>query len=118
MRIPRCAPPWLMTTAQNLIRAGKESPGITNYAWVDTWDMALFWVHTRVFRVLAYRCENTVSESMQMQLLDAFSRACDMKLVSIVEETELSAICFFGGVPPEVELATLDFSAMDITRRK
>jgi len=105
-----------MEIARNLVQGGARNPGTVNYAWVASWNAALYWIQAPAFSVLAYRGENPIDDAMQMQLLDAFSRNSKKKLVAIVNETEISAFCFFGGVPSNVQLATLDFAAMDITR--
>ena len=117
MKIPRCAAPWLVVIAKNLVQAGSENPGIPNLAWIQNWKVALHWMQTPTFSVLAYYSEGNFDEAMQMQLLDAFSRCSRKRLVSIVNETEISALCFFGGAPPSVQLPTLDFKAMDELRK-
>lgn len=116
MRIPRCAPHWLLQTAQSMVNAGAQSKNITQTAWLDSWQMSLRWRQGPTFSALAYMTNGPFNDTMQMQLLDAFSRACKKKLVSIVDETPRSAVCFFGGVPDNIQLATLDFAKMDITK--
>lgn len=118
MKIPRCATPDMMKRAKNMVKAGLENQGLTTYAWVETWKVALYWLKAPTFCALAYYSEGPFDDSMQMQILDAFSRSSGKSLVTIVNETDTSAVCFFGGVPSNVQLATLDFKAMDITKMK
>ncbi len=118
MRIPRCAPAWLLKTAQTMVASGSNSLSETQAGWIESWQTALRWKQAKTFSALAYYTEGPFDDTMQTQLLDAFSRTSKRKLVAIVDETEHSAICFFGGVPANVELATLDFKQMDITKPK
>lgn len=116
MKIRRCAHPWLMQTARVLVASGKRSPKQLQYTWLPSWNTGVYWMYSPAFSAMAYRSTNVVDDPMQMQLLDAFHRTSQKNLVAIVEETPSSAICFFGGAPLDVELASLDFDAMDITR--
>ena len=61
-----------MRIADHLVQAGRENPGQKNLDWAPTWETALIWIHTPAYSVLAYRAEDTVDETMQLQLLDAF----------------------------------------------
>lgn len=116
MKIRRCAHPWLMQTARVLVDAGRRFPKQTQYTWLPTWNMGVYWLYSPAYSAMAYRSTNVVDDAMQMQLLDAFHRVCKKNLVAIVEETKHSAMCFYGGAPLGVELASLDFEAMDVTR--
>lgn len=116
MKIRRCAHPWLVQSARVLVETGRRHPREMQYTWLSNWSMGVYWLFTPAWSALAYRSTRTVDASMQMQLLDAFHQTCKKNLVTLVGETPNSAICFFGGAPLDVELATLDFEAMDITR--
>jgi hypothetical protein len=114
VKITRRAAPWLVAIAKNLVAAAAENPGVTNFVWLENWNLSLRWVQAPTFCALAYYCEGHFDENMKMEILDAFSRGCKKKLVTISHESEISGICFFGGAPLHVDLATLDFDAMKI----
>ncbi len=116
MKKTRRAAPWLLKIAQNLVHAGAQNPGMTNFTWVENWKVALHWIQTRTFCALAYTCDAQFDDNMKLEIIDAFSRSCKKKLVTIARETEVSGICFFGGAPLNVNLATLDFDAMKLAQ--
>ncbi len=117
MKITSHAAPWLLNIAKNLVKSGAENPGVTNFTWLQTWNVSLRWVQAPTFCAMAYYGEGNFDENMKMQIIDAFSRSCKKKLVTIANETSVSGICFFGGAPLNVDLATLDIEAMKIDRR-
>lgn len=114
MRIPRCAQPWLMDIAGNLVQAGCESPESTHYTWIESWRVALYWKHTRTYSALAFIAEKPVDSSQKTQIMDAFARCCKRKLVNIAKQTPGSGICFFGGVPMNVPMCTPDYDRMRV----
>ena len=113
MKIPLRAPAWLKPIVNRLVEQARRVPGQRTYSWIETWQVALHWMHTPTYSILFYQRDGEMDETMQMQILDAFSRSSKRSLVSIVEETGNTAFCFFGGVPSCVQMATLQFSTVE-----
>ncbi len=109
MKIPRCAPPWLMTLARSMVRAGFQSPTMTNFTWIPHWNTAVRWIHYPTYSVLEYQCSGEMDRAMRNQIMDAFTRACQKKLIAVVEQTEVSAICYYGGAPSHIQLGEVKF---------
>lgn len=110
------APAWLLRYAKTLVENGSKYPGQVQYTWLGNWQTGLYWIYSPAYSLLAYRCTAQFDEAMQGQLIDAFSRCSHKRLVTIVPQATGSALCFLGGAPLNIQLATLDFEAMDITR--
>lgn len=113
MKIPRNAPFWLKQIIQRMVDMGLQQPGAKTISHIDSWDVTLYWLHLPQYSVLLYQCEGTVDEKMQMDMLDAVEKCSKRNLVTIVDETQSSAFCFFGGAPDCVEIATMNFAKMD-----
>ncbi len=116
MKIPRCAPSWLMNIAHDLVKAGSENPGVANLSWIPNWNIALHWIQQPGYGVLDYHGDTAVDDMMQKQILDALSRASQKKLVTIENQTPTSAVCFFGGAPADIKLDGFDIKNMNINR--
>jgi len=112
MKVPRCAPSWLMSIARDLIRAGGENPGAANLSWIANWNVALHWIQQPTYCALSYQCDGELDDSMRMQIMDAFSRSSQKKLVTVVHKTPVSAVCFFGGAPANIQLDGFEFERL------
>lgn len=112
MQIPRNAPHWLKQLIQRMVDMGLQHPGAKTIFTIENWDITLYWLHLPQYSVLFYKREGVVDENMQMDMLDAVVKCSKRNLVSIVDETESTAFCFFGGAPDCIEIATMNFSKM------
>lgn len=112
MKVPRCAPAWLMAIAQDLIKAGAGSPGVAALGWIPNWNVALHWIQHPTYCALSYQCDGDLDDAMRNQIMDAFARGSQKKLVAVADRTTVSAICFYGGAPSTIPLDTFDFEKL------
>jgi hypothetical protein len=49
---------------------------------------------------------------MRMQIMDAFSRGSQKKVVTVIDKTPVSAVCYFGGAPRNIRLDTCNFQRL------
>lgn len=112
MKIHRCAPLWLMAIARDLIKAEANSPGLAAVGWIPNWNVALHWLKQPTYCELSYRGEGELDDAMRMQIMDAFSRGCQKKVVAVIDRTPVSAVCYFGGAPCNIRLDTFNFERL------
>ncbi|HOE10172.1 MAG TPA: hypothetical protein PLQ35_01495 [bacterium] len=111
------ASPYALYVARELVAMGRATIGRPAVMWMDPWQTAVRWQDERKYAILAYQTQDPVTQQVVDQLADAFTRISGKKVVEYRQASAFTGFLFFGGAPPEIKIASVEFQRIEETER-
>ncbi|MFH1740548.1 MAG: hypothetical protein ABIH23_16190 [bacterium] len=107
------ASPYVLEVARDMVATGQAQIGKPVVIWMEPWQTAVRWQDERRYAILAYQGQEPVTQQMVDQLADAFTRLGGKKVVEFRQASPTTGFLFFGGAPPELKIASVQFHRID-----
>jgi len=104
---------YVLQIARELVEMGRRHFGRPAVMWMESWEVALRWQDERRYAILAYQSQNPMTQQMADQIADAFTRISRKKVVEFRQASPTTGFLFFGGAPPELKIATVEFPRIE-----
>ncbi len=107
------ASPYALYVARELVAMGRATIGRPAVMWIDPWQIAVRWQDERKYAILAYQTQDPATQQVVDQLADAFTRISGKKVVEYRQASPFTGFLFFGGAPPEIKIASVEFQRIE-----
>lgn len=104
---------YVLRVARELVATGRGQIGRPAVMWMEPWQTIIRWQDERRYAILAYQCQDPATQQMVDQLADAFTRTTGKKVVEFRQASPTTGFLFFGGAPPELKIASVEFHRID-----
>ena len=107
------ATPYILQLAREMVETGSQRLGRPAVRWMESWQVALRWQDERRYAILAYQSHSPITQQMADQIADGFARISRKKVVEFRQASPTTGFLFFGGAPPELKIASVEFPRIE-----